>query len=118
MRFLYNDPKLKLRRKELRAKSTEEENLLWEHLCKKQIKNTKFYRQYSVGPYILDFYCPKHRLGIELDGSQHFKPEGLIYDKERTEFLELNEIKMLRFRNSEVQNNVLEVLEKIEKMLS
>jgi very-short-patch-repair endonuclease len=118
MKFLYNSPELRQRRKELRESSTEHEDLLWKYLCKKQLKNTKFYRQYSVGPYILDFYCPSQRLGIELDGNQHFTSENVKYDKMRSAFLKLNEINMLRFNNSEIKKDVFKVLEKIEKMLS
>jgi very-short-patch-repair endonuclease len=115
--FLYNHPSQKQRRKELRRNSTEAEDVLWNGLKGKQIKNAKFWRQYSVGPYILDFYCPKSRLAIELDGSQHVKEEERIYDEQRNEFLKNYDIKTLRFWNHEVLDHMESVLEKIVKML-
>jgi very-short-patch-repair endonuclease len=115
--FLYNDPQLKNRRIELRKKSTEGEDILWRWISGKQIKNSKFWRQYSVGPYILDFYCPKARLAIELDGNQHAKKEEVEYDKHREEFLNLNNIKTIRFWNDEIFNNIESVISKIEAEL-
>lgn len=112
--FLYNDPKLKPRRKELRHNETKEEKLLWANLRRKKL-NFKFTRQYSVGPYILDFYCVEKRIGIELDGFQHL--ENKDYDKERDEYLLLNDIKILRFWNREISANMNRVLEKIKKEL-
>ena len=76
--FTYNDPKLKSRRKELRRNETKEEKLLWENLRRKKL-GVKFNRQYSVGPYVLDFYCVEKRLGLELDGAHHLKDKD--YDK-------------------------------------
>jgi very-short-patch-repair endonuclease len=92
--FPYNDPKFKLRRKELRSAETPEEKLLWDKLRRKSLGH-KFSRQYSAGPYILDFYCSDKRLAIELDGFQHL--ENKDYDIYRDEYLELNDIKVLRF---------------------
>ena len=82
--FLYNDPKLKPRRKDLRKAETVDEELLWVKLRRKSL-GYKFTRQYSVGPYILDFYCSERRLGIELDGSHHLLNKD--YDKERDNYL-------------------------------
>lgn len=112
--FLYNDPKFKPRRKELRHNETKEEKLLWNSLRRKNI-SFKFTRQYSVGPYILDFYCSKKRIGIELDGFQHL--ENKDYDRERDDYLSLNDIKILRFWNSEVSGNIDKVLKKIKSEL-
>ena len=113
--FLYNDPKFKQRRKELRHKETREEKLLWEKLRRKNLE-CKFSRQYSVGPYILDFYCPEKRIAIELDGFQHL--ENRDYDKEREDYLLLNDIKVLRFWNREINDNIDEVIEKIRNVIS
>src|SRR3989338_10376271 len=109
--FTYNDPKLKHRRKELRHDETKEEKLLWENLRRKKL-NFKFTRQYSVGPYILDFYCVEKRLAIELDGFQHL--ENKDYDKEREEYLLFNDIRILRFWNREVSANMDKELERIK----
>lgn len=113
--FTYNDPKLKPRRKELRHNETPEEKMLWDKLRRKNL-GYKFTRQYSVGPYILDFYCVKKRVAIELDGFYHL--ENKNYDKERDEYLNMNDIKVLRFWNSQISANMNEVLEKIIKELS
>ncbi len=77
--------------------------------------NFKFSRQYSVGPYILDFYCVKKRIAVELDGSQHLDNQD--YDKERDDYLLLNDIKVLRFWNREISDNMSKVLERIKKKL-
>ena len=108
--FIYNDPKLKSRRKELRHGETNEEKLLWASLRRKKL-GFKFTRQYSVGPFILDFYCVEKRIAIELDGFQHL--ENKDYDKERDEYLLLNDIKVLRFWNREISANMDKVLERI-----
>ena len=94
--FLHNDPKLKERRKDLRNNQTKEEKFLWMNLRQKKL-GFRFLRQHSIGPYIVDFYCPEKKLAIELDGYQHREKENKIYDKNRDEYLELNDIKVLRF---------------------
>ena len=66
---------------------TEAEKLLWSKLRRKQIHNLQFYRQKILGEYIVDFYCPKLNLVIEIDGGQHYTIEGENNDKIRDEFL-------------------------------
>jgi very-short-patch-repair endonuclease len=100
--FQYNDPKLKPRRKKLRNASTHAEIELWSLLKKSQISNKKFRRQYGVGPYILDFYCPEERLALELDGSSHDSDAKQAYDKERSTYLQSLDITVLRFENRAV----------------
>ncbi len=112
--FLYNDPKFKSRRQELRKNQTEAEKFLWKNLRNKNL-DYKFNRQFSFGPYILDFYCAEKRLAIELDGFQHLK--DIKYDKQRDEYLYLNDIKVLRFWNNEISVNMNSVMERIEKEL-
>ncbi len=113
--FLYNDPKLKPRRKELRHGETKEEKLLWANLRRKKL-NFKFTRQYSVGPYILDFYCSEKRIAIELDGSQHRNDKE--YDQQRDDYMLLNDIRVLRFWNREVNDNIDKVINKIVSELT
>jgi len=113
--FLHNDPKFKQRRKELRHNETKEEKFLWAQLRRKKL-NHKFSRQYSIGPYILDFYCVELKLAIELDGFQHL--ENKDYDKERDDYLSLNGVKVLRFWNSELNDNINNVLKKITSELT
>lgn len=112
-KFLYNNKSLKDRRKELRNNQTKAELLLWQKLRRSRITGYKFVRQYSVGPYILDFYCPKLRLGIELDGDYHNDPEAILYDKDRENYLKSVNIKIIRFWNSEVLQNITSVVQKI-----
>ena len=115
MKFLYNDPKLKIRRQELRQNETLEEKIIWNELRNCNI-GCRFFRQYSVGPYILDFYCPKKRLAIELDGQQHRQEKE--YDEERDNYLVANDIRVLRFWNKEVSCDLEKVLVKIRLALS
>jgi very-short-patch-repair endonuclease len=70
-----------------------------------------------VGNYILDFYCPQHQLAIELDGDSHFTESGTEYDAKRTSFLNKIDIQVLRFTNTEVLENLENVLERIRVTL-
>ena len=96
---------------------TETEKRLWLYLKNEQL-GVKFRRQHSIGNYIADFYSPSIKLVIELDGSQHFTPEGLEYDKIRENFMKSLEIKTLRFNNNDVLTNIEGVLEDIRKELN
>lgn len=71
MKFVRNDPVLKQRRRELRRNQTDAGKALWMKVRNRQLFGLRFFRQYSIGPYILDFYCPMEKLAIELDGGQH-----------------------------------------------
>lgn len=110
---LYNDPLLNLNRKRLRADQTDAEKKLWDNLRNKQFQGLKFLRQYSVGKYVLDFYCPKFRLAIEIDGGQHNDPQIRKQDEERTNILQQNDIRVVRFWNNEVLNNLEGVLDQL-----
>jgi very-short-patch-repair endonuclease len=113
MNYLYNNPNKKNFRRGLRSNSTDAERKIWSILRNKQINGLKFYRQYGVGKYILDFYCPSIRLGIEIDGGQHNEEKNISCDNERTLYLKQNNIKVLRFWNNEILNNIEGVWEKI-----
>ena len=116
---LHNKPELIKFRKELRNKGTSAEATLWKCLQKKQLGGFKFRRQHSVGFYILDFYCPAKSIAIELDGAQHFTPEGQRKDNKRDAYLEKQRISILRFENKlifENQNMVLDaILNELQK---
>ncbi len=90
---------------------TQEETILWSVL-KNNKWGYKFRRQHSIGNFIADFFCPTKRFIIELDGSQHL--DNLEYDKERTEYFENLGIKVIRFWNREVRDNLYGVMLKIE----
>lgn len=118
MSQFFNHPKLQERRRSLRLHQTEFEMILWKRLRKKQLLGFRFLRQFSIGPYILDFYCPDKKMGIELDGGQHAQEDAKAYDANRDFFLRTYNIKMLRFWNSEIGQNIEGVLEKIVSELS
>ena len=96
---LNNLPKLKIFRKDLRNNLTPTEAKLWKVLQNKNLEGRKFRRQHSVGNYILDFYCPAEKLAVELDGEVHFSDTARAFDRERTLFLENCGIRVLRFEN-------------------
>ena len=112
---LYNKPELKEYRKKLRNDGTAAEAVLWTMLKNKQLEGRKFRRQYSVGNYILDFYCTRERLCIELDGADHFTSSGFEYDEERTAYLNSHDIRVIRFENVDIFNNSEAVLEEIKR---
>ncbi len=111
-------PEFKERRRKLRTGQTEAENLLWAHVRGKKIRGLRFLRQYGVGSYIVDFYCPKMKLAVELDGGQHSDEDVARYDQDRDAFLARLGICVLRFRNREVVENMSVVLNKIRKFCS
>lgn len=112
---IHNLRRLKERRQKLRNKATTAEAKLWRIIQHSQLEGKKFRRQHSVGYYILDFYCPEERLAIEIDGDSHEKNGHKLYDKSRTEFLDSLRIRVLRFKNEEVINNLHIVIEQIRK---
>ena len=111
--MIYNRPVLKSRRKELRNNSTPAEKQLWRLLQQSNLGGYKFRRQHSVGSYILDFYCAEEKLAIELDGDSHFTDDAMVYDRERTAYLNALDIKVLRFLNTDVYDNLNVVGERI-----
>ena len=78
---------------------------MWNIVRNRNIQNLKFFRQYSVGNYILDFYCPEILLAIELDGGQHNTPTGISNDNERSRYLANIGVHVLRFWNNDVLEN-------------
>ncbi|HEX9826358.1 MAG TPA: endonuclease domain-containing protein [Flavobacteriaceae bacterium] len=100
----------------LRENMTKPETLLWEYLKNKPL-GFKFRRQHPIGTYILDFYCHKKRISIEVDGSYHQRLEQKEKDKERTDYLQSIGIRELRFDNQEVLKHLQNVIQKIETEL-
>lgn len=96
---IYNLAEHKLLRRRLRHKSTPEEIALWGVLKGKQICGCQFRRQFSVGPYILDFYCPEAKLCVELDGLMHHEENNAKHDKRRDAYLFSQGIEVLRVDN-------------------
>ncbi|RMH56057.1 MAG: endonuclease domain-containing protein [Bacteroidetes bacterium] len=104
---------MKDRRKALRKQSTPAEIVLWQGLRKRQLEGRRFRRQYSIGPYVVDFYCPEESLAIELDGSVHDDPARRDYDAQRSRYLERHGIRILRFENRRVMEQREMVLQAI-----
>jgi adenine-specific DNA methylase len=104
--------------RELRKNATDAEKLLWQLLRDRQLAGAKFRRQHPLGKYILDFYCHESRLAIELDGGQHAEDDQRQKDSARTEFLENQGIRTIRFWNNEVLNNTEGVLQAIHEALT
>lgn len=108
----------KQRRRELRHNMTAAEARLWTRLKNRQLGGRKFRRQHSAGPFILDFYCPEERLAIELDGESHNNPGRREYDRERGRQLAEHGIRVIRFENKRVFEELTFVLEAIQAEFS
>lgn len=113
MTQLHNKPEYKPVRKFLRNNSTKAEVILWRFLKKKQACGFKFRRQHGIGSFIVDFYCPEKRLAVELDGDVHEDKKQASYDRVRQRKIESLGIKVLRFTNEEVIQNIEDVLKAI-----
>ena len=100
-------------RKSLRNNATIPEAILWRRLKGKQVNGLKFRRQFGVGPYVLDFYCPEIRLSIELDGEVHNNYSVEEHDNIRTRFLNENNIREFRYKNDVVYHNIESIVEEI-----
>ena len=111
MTEIFNRRELKSRRQELRKNMPPAEVILWQRLRGRQLLACKFRRQHSVGPYVLDFYCPALRLAIELDGDSHFREGAARKDRDRDEYIGGLGIRVLRYLNTDVYDNLDGVLE-------
>jgi len=103
--------------RELRAKQTTAEALLWELLRNRRLLGFKFRRQHQFGDYAADFYCHEARLVIECDGSVHDPNERWHHDRERDAYMVAQGLRVLRFRNEQVLVNPEKVLREISKYL-
>ena len=112
----YN-PKLKEHSRTLRTNMTDAEQVLWQHIRRKQIQGVQFYRQKPLLAFIVDFYCPAAKLVIELDGSQHFEAEHQAKDQARDAALAGLGLHVLRFDNRQVLLETDAVLEVINTMV-
>jgi very-short-patch-repair endonuclease len=104
-------PRQTKRAQELRNNATEAEQRLWGRLRRRRLGGFKFSRQMSVGPFVCDFLCRERGLVVELDGSQHAEQESR--DTRRTAFLNRDGLKVVRFWNNDVFENLEGVLRAI-----
>ena len=96
----------------LRREMTPQERKLWYLFLRKY--PVKIYKQRIIGRYIVDFYCASAKVVIELDGSQHFEPQAVAYDADRSAFLSAQGLQVLRFTNLEVDKNFSAVCQQID----
>lgn len=113
MYFLPYNKKLKEFSRELRNNSTLSEALLWQELRAGKIKGYKFNRQKPLGKYIVDFYCKKLNLVIEVDGDSHYHQDSIVKDAIRQQALEEFELHILRFADLDVKKQMPFVLDSI-----
>ena len=108
---IFNRTDEKTKRRDLRNSSPQSEALLWAHLRQRPVDSLRFRRQYSVGAYVLDFYCPEVKLAIEIDGATHDGDDAAEHDANRQAWIEQFGIRFLRFSNQQVRNDINSVLQ-------
>lgn len=116
MALLYNQRENKEKRKALRYNQTETEAMLWNEIRGSRL-GIRFRRQFGIGSYIVDFYAPRVRLVIEIDGSIHTLEVIRSNDAERQKSIEGLGLKFLRFTTEEIQGNMGLVLQRIRQLL-
>jgi very-short-patch-repair endonuclease len=103
--------------RELRQPLTKTEKILWEYLRNRKLDGLKFRRQHPIDKFIADFYCHEKKLIVELDGAVHDEKVNADYDKARTYELADSGIRVIRFRNNEIEKNIEMVLTQIRKAI-
>ena len=111
--MLKYNPNLKEKARRLRTQMTDSERALWQRLRGKQVQSVQFYRQKPIGNYIVDFYAPKAKMVVEVDGSQHMESEQAARDLHRDAFLASQGLRVLRFDDREVPTEIEGVMEVI-----
>jgi very-short-patch-repair endonuclease len=96
---------------------TNAERLLWSKLRRKRLQSYQFYRQKIIGNYIVDFYCPKAKLVVEIDGGQHYDDEDIKKDTIRDNYMREQRLTVLRFSDRDVFDNLDGVIERINENL-
>lgn len=114
-KYPFNAKGMMFRRKQLRKDSTDSEQIIWEKIRNKKL-GYKFFRQYSVEGYVVDFYCAQKRLAIEIDGKIHQFTK--VYDNFKTRYLEGYGIKTVRFSNEIVNTKIDDVIKSIRDILA
>lgn len=99
----------------LRQEMTQSEQVLWSRVRRKQIAGIQFYRQRPIAGFVVDFYAPRAKLVVEVDGSQHFAPEGNLQDAQRDMVLRGFGLRVLRFDSAEVLRHTDAVTEAIRE---
>ena len=115
MTKLYNRKHEKEKRRELRQNETFAEKNFWSQLRNRNFLGLKFKRQFSIDRYIIDFYCPEHKIAIEVDGSVHELDEVKANDEQRQKILESYGVRFIRVTNEEYFGNPNIAFDRIEK---
>jgi very-short-patch-repair endonuclease len=110
----YNTKSETEKRRYLRREQTFAEKIVWIYLRGKRMLNYKFRRQYSVDHFVIDFYCPKLKLAVEIDGDVHNLQDQKEYDAERQKYIEQFGIKFVRITIDELMSNSNKAFKKIE----
>ncbi len=117
MTELFNKKQEKEKRRNLRFNQTFAEKTIWSHLRRKQL-GVRFRRQFGIGTYVVDFYCPKKYLIIEIDGDTHFEVHQIEYDLKRSKYFESLGMKVVRFTNQEIYQDLDRVLLTIRNLIN
>ena len=107
---------LQLKARNLRNNQTQQERKLWSLIKNRQFYGYRFLRQYAIPPYIVDFICREKQVIIEIDGGQHNDAAALEYDRIRTEYLNSQGFKVVRFWNNDIDGNIEGVYLELEKI--
>ena len=99
----------------LRREMTPHERKLWYLFLQKY--PVKIYKQRIIDRFIVDFYCASAKLVIEIDGTQHYEPQGAVEDAKRTEILESYGLKVVRYSNREIDREFAAVCEDIDRLI-
>ena len=113
--FTGHNSALTPRAQALRKNMTRQERKLWYDYLRSY--PVKFYRQRCIDHFIADFYCSKAHLVIEIDGGQHYMPEGMEYDKYRTSVIETYKLEVVRFNNLDIDQNFRGVCEYLDRKI-
>ncbi len=113
MMKIHYEKKLKKFARNLRRNMTDAERFFWSKVRSRQLQGYQFYRQKPIGIYIVDFYCPVAKLVVEIDGGQHFDDQKMKKDKKRDAFLTGLGLRILRFSDREIFENIEGVIENV-----
>lgn len=116
MTQIFNKRSQVVKRRLLRRNAPSPEYILWQVLRNRKVNGQKFKRQVSIGRYVVDFYCPALRLAVEIEGGYHTRDSVKKYDFERRELIESLGINFLRFSNEEIEENIDNVIDKINSL--
>ena len=101
--------------RDLRQRQTPAESIMWECLRNRRLNGFKFRRQHNIGHFIADFYCHEARLVVEIDGPIHEQQRAR--DSERDAWMQACGLRVLRFENAEVFEELEEALAEIKRFL-